>query len=48
MRDKLLDDAFHCLQHFFADRDIRIKDADYAAQQIAAMTAYIEKLEGSF
>jgi len=43
--DKLFNDAYHCLQHFFSDRGIRMKDFSYAQLQIASMKRYIQELE---
>ena len=44
-RDQLLEDAFHCLQHFLSDRDIRIRNGAYAEQQIDSMKKYLKQLE---
>jgi hypothetical protein len=43
--DDFLDQAYHSLLHFLTDRDIRIKDIDYAIQQHQRMRELAERLE---
>jgi hypothetical protein len=42
---KLLEDAYHALQHFKIDEDIRIKDEDYARSQLEALRKIASNLD---
>jgi len=42
--EKVFADAYHALQHFEADADIRAKDAEYAKSQIAGLRSFSAKL----
>jgi hypothetical protein len=42
--EKLFQDAYHALWHFRSDEDIRARDAEYAAWQIAGLKSLADRL----
>lgn len=43
-QDSLFSDAYHALQHYESDEDIRVKDAEYASEQVATLRRLSERL----
>jgi len=39
-------DAFHFLQHFEADEDIRARDSDYSRSQLETLRSFAKRLRG--
>lgn len=46
--DKVICNAWHELHHFYADEDIRIKDADYDKYQRDLLRSYISDIRNKY